>query len=253
MAGALIIKKKIIDAKHPMVCVPIVEETADAILWKAREMRKAEVPMVEWRMDYFRDLSEQEEFRKVAESLRDIFSNQVLLFTYRTRAEGGEGNLSGDYYMEFLREAAALRCADLLDVEYDQLLEAEKFAEELHDLGALLVVSHHDFHVTPSGPQILLRLEKMKDMDADVVKLAVMPESKKDAAMLLAATAEFSEKYPSLPLITMSMGEKGAISRAAGCFFGSCVSFASFDKASAPGQMDYETTVTLVDQIKELM
>ena len=44
--------------------------------------------------------------------------------------------------------------------------------------------------------------------------------------------------YPSDPIITMAMGELGAVTRTAGALFGNAMTFASAGKASAPGQID---------------
>ena len=44
-------------------------------------------------------------------------------------------------------------------------------------------------------------------------------------------------QYPNRPVITMSMGAAGCISRISGEFTGSCVTFGSGAQASAPGQL----------------
>lgn len=68
-------------------------------------------------------------------------------------------------------------------------------------------------------------------------KIAVMPRSAEDVLTLLAATSEFKEKYAERPVISMSMGWLGSISRVAGEFFGSALTFAAAKHASAPGQL----------------
>ena len=75
---------------------------------------------------------------------------------------------------------------------------------------------------------------------ADVVKLAVMPQTMQDVLDRLEETSYFHENYPDHPLITMSMGPQGCISRVAGEFFGSCVTFGAGEQASAPGQLPME-------------
>ena len=42
------------------------------------------------------------------------------------------------------------------------------------------------------------------------------------------------------PMITISMGQLGLLSRLTGQIFGSCITFASMGEASAPGQIDAE-------------
>ena len=47
-------------------------------------------------------------------------------------------------------------------------------------------------------------------------------------------------RHPDTPVISISMGKKGALSRLGGELFGSCVTFGAYDKASAPGQISVE-------------
>ena len=72
------------------------------------------------------------------------------------------------------------------------------------------------------------RLEKMESFDADICKIAVMPQNKNDVVRLLNVTYTMSRKL-SKPLITMSMGTIGVISRICGETFGSSLTFASQD------------------------
>ena len=43
-----------------------------------------------------------------------------------------------------------------------------------------LVASNHDFFKTPAQSDIVYRLRKMQDMGADIPKIAVMPQNKRD-------------------------------------------------------------------------
>ncbi len=56
----------------------------------------------------------------------------------------------------------------------------------------------------------------MQDLGADLPKIAVMPQSPQDVLTLLAATLTMKEKYATRPLITMSMGKSGGVSRVTG-------------------------------------
>lgn len=49
----------------------------------------------------------------------------------------------------------------------------------------------------------------MQELDADIPKIAVMPQNKKDVLTLLSATEEMASEYADRPIITMSMA--GAI------------------------------------------
>ena len=80
----------------------------------------------------------------------------------------------------------------------------------------------------------------MQDMGADIPKMAVMPQTKKDVLTLLSATEEMASDYADRPIITMSMAGLGSISRIACEAFGSCLTFGSGAQASAPGQIGAE-------------
>ena len=97
-------------------------------------------------------------------------------------------------------------------------------------------MSNHDFFKTPSKEEIISRLCAMQEKGADIPKIAVMPQSKKDVLTLLSATNEMVEEHADRPIITMSMAGTGLISRLCGEVFGSALTFGAAKKASAPGQ-----------------
>ena len=114
-----------------------------------------------------------------------------------------------------------------------------------------VVASNHDFHKTPAQEEIVSRLKKMQELGADIPKIAVMPQNKKDVLTLLAATEEMATEYADRPIITMSMAGTGVISRLCGEVFGSALTFGAVGKASAPGQMgaeDLKTVLTLLNK-----
>ena len=117
-----------------------------------------------------------------------------------------------------------------------------------HD--AAVVTVNKDFQ-TPEAEEIIARLRKMQSFDADIPKIALMPQSTSDVLTLLAATLEMQEQYADRPIITMSMAKTGVISRLAGEVFGSAATFGAVKKASAPGQIsvnDLRTVLTILHQ-----
>ena len=73
-----------------------------------------------------------------------------------------------------------------------------------------------------------------------------MPQSPQDVLTLLSATLTMKEKYATQPLITMSMGKIGGVSRVTGRLFGSAMTFGTVGQASAPGQI-------AIAQLREVM
>ena len=68
--------------------------------------------------------------------------------------------------------------------------------------------------------------------------------------MLLAATAEMTDHHPETPVITMSMGPLGAVSRLCGEAFGSAMTFANPGTASAPGQVGLDVVNAVLDSLR---
>ena len=74
-------------------------------------------------------------------------------------------------------------------------------------------------------------------MGAHIAKAAVMPNSQRDVLVLLNATLKARTEALQIPIITMSMGKLGIVTRIAGGLFGSDITFAAGKEASSPGQI----------------
>ena len=108
----------------------------------------------------------------------------------------------------------------------------------------MLVLSSHDFEKTPPRDVLVERYRQMEALGGDLPKIAVMPQSQRDVMVLLSAMTEASAACG--PLIGISMGELGKLTRVRGGAFGSVMTFASKGKASAPGQIDAETLASML-------
>ncbi len=108
-----------------------------------------------------------------------------------------------------------------------------------NDVLTLLTATNHDFVKTPTKEELVRRLSAMQKLGADVAKIAVMPSDKNDVLTLLTATHE-AACADCGPVITMSMGGCGMVSRLLGEAFGSALTFAMAGRASAPGQIPIE-------------
>ena len=136
-----------------------------------------------------------------------------------------------DTYYELNDRAARSGYVDLVDME--AFREEERTSEEIRKLqsaGVHVIASFHNFD---------RRLTRMQEMGADVAKIAVMPQSREDVMTLMEATMEADHSLD-IPVVTMSMGRLGVLSRLAGTLTGSAMTFASVGEASAPGQIPIE-------------
>lgn len=234
----------------PKICVPIVGITKEEIIQEAKSFETIPVDVAEWRADWFEDVFDMEKVREVLKELRAALKEIPLLFTFRTSREGGEKAIEPEAYAALNKAVAETGCADLVDVEAftgDRVVR--EIIEAVHGYGVKVVGSNHDFHKTPSQEEIVGRLRKMQEFGADLPKIAVMPQNKRDVLTLLLATEEMTRKYADRPIITMSMAGTGVISRLCGEVFGSALTFGAAKKASAPGQMgvnELETVLRLL-------
>ena len=238
----------------PKVIVPIVERGYSEIIGKVESFEGRPIDMVEWRADFFDELFDTERVLYTLSGLRVTLENTPLLFTFRTKGEGGDKEITWDAYTALNKAVAESGKADLVDVE---VFSGDGVAREninnIHRVGCLAVGSNHDFHATPPAGELVSRLRKIQDMGADIAKVAVMPTCTADVLALLSATAEMYEKYATCPLITMSMSAKGVISRLSGEVFGSAATFGSVGKGSAPGQIPVEQLAQALDILHDAL
>ena len=236
-----------IGAGIPKICVPIVGVTREEILAAAENIKSTKADVVEWRVDWYEDIFDFTKIEATMQALREVLGEMPILFTFRTSKEGGEKAIETKAYVELNQNAAKTGLVDLVDVEAftgDDVVKA--VVETAHANGVKVIASNHDFHKTPAKEEIVSRLRKMQDLGADIPKIAVMPQNKKDVLTLLAATEEMAREYADRPIITMSMSGTGVISRLCGEVFGSALTFGAVGKVSAPGQMGIGDLTTVL-------
>lgn len=232
------VKNVVIGAGIPKICIPIVATAKEDIIKEAKNLLMFPVDIVEWRVDWFEHVEDFEQVIDVLKELNRVLTSIPLLFTFRTIKEGGVKEFETKAYIDLLKSIIDTQLIDFIDVE---IFTGDNIVQEIinkaHENGVKVIASNHDFKKTPSKEEIVSRLLKMQEIGADIAKIAVMPNSKMDVLVLLEATLEMSEKHADRPIITMSMADLGVISRLSGQVFGSSVTFASAQKASAPGQI----------------
>ncbi len=232
----------------PKICVPIVGVTREDILSAAETIKSTKADVVEWRVDWYEDIFDFEKTEETMRALREVLGETPILFTFRTSKEGGEKAIETETYVNLNQKAAMSGLIDLVDIEAFTGDDAVKaVVETAHANQVKVVASNHDFHATPDKEEIVSRLRKMQELGADIPKIAVMPQNKKDVLTLLAATEEMATEYADRPIITMSMSGTGVISRLCGEVFGSALTFGAVGKASAPGQMGAEELATVLE------
>ena len=235
------------------ICVPIAYETKNEILEESDRIAKSNAAdIAEWRIDWYSDVFDDDKRNELAGKIREKLQGKPLLVTFRSKKEGGERAITTQDYQALLERVIASKTADLVDVELSQGIACAKaLIEQAHRAGIGVIMSRHDFEKTPDAANLIESMEEMMRCGADVCKIAMMPQSYADVATLFSATGTMKERHPEALLITMSMGQKGCVSRLCGGLFGSVMSFGSIGRASAPGQVSAENLSAVLKSIKE--
>ncbi|ELY47947.1 type I 3-dehydroquinate dehydratase [Natronorubrum bangense] len=173
-----------------------------------------------------------------------------ILATNRAEWEGGEWSGDDERRLEILAEATAIGAVEAIDIELETILagDADNVLETARERDVAVVASAHDFEGTPTRGELVSTLTEAHK-HADVAKIAVTAESRKDTLAVLAATEQLTAHGD--PVATMAMGELGSHTRAVAPVYGSKIGYAPVDpdNATAPGQYDLETLSRLVAEL----
>ena len=106
-------------------------------------MRYIDADIIEWRADFL----PKEAILQVAPAIFEKFAGRELVFTLRTRAEGGQIELSSEEYVQIIKEVAQLYQPDYIDFEYFSYRDVFEEMLEFPNL----VLSYHNFQETPEN------------------------------------------------------------------------------------------------------
>jgi len=126
--------------------------------------------------------------------------------------------------------------ADAVDIDASSPNETvERVFSAARDKDVTVIASHHDFEGTPPHKEMWKMLEEAWEL-GDIAKLAVTPETRREAYRLLGLTLNASEDCDG-PVATVAMGEVGSHTRVVAPLYGSCLTYASYGGGTAPGQL----------------
>ena len=211
MQNAFEIKGIRIGDGKPVICVPVVAPERETIIETIKSLTEQKVQMIEWRVDCFREADDVAAVRAVLDTVKPFLTETIFLFTFRTKQQGGSRRMEEWKILKLNETAAKSGCADMIDLEFFEATKPEKEIRRFQRMGVRVIASHHDFDATPDDRILRMLMEQMQQGGADVAKLAVMPQSADDVVRLLKLTNDMKQKYPTLPVVTMSMGALGVV------------------------------------------
>jgi len=222
----------------PLICSPLVAKTATRLAEESAAVLGKRPDVIEWRVDYFERIADTTAVLESGRALRAAAGETPIIFTCRAAHEGGQPiALDAEGIATLYDSVGAAGLVDFLDFELSNAPAlVRRVRERSREQNTRLILSYHNFGYTPGHDFLVDRFLEADRLGADVAKVAAMPRDRADVLTLLSATAN-AEAKARVPLISMSMGPLGVATRMVGGVFGSSLSFAIGEGASAPGQM----------------
>lgn len=250
MKSVVKIRNVVIGEGMPKICAPLVGKSLVELLEEASYLKELPLDLVEWRVDFYEDLLDIEKVKTVLQEIRKILSHIPIIFTFRSFKEGGQKEVSTEYYVKLNKEMIKTKLIDIVDIElFNDECHIKDMVSIAEENGVAIIISTHNFEKTPPKAEMLDKFNRATSFGAHIFKLAVMPSSTEDVINLLEATRIMKEHYGNMPIITMAMGKKGLISRISGEIFGSAVTFGAGKSLSAPGQISVEELRKIIGSI----
>ena len=227
--------------KFPLICTPLVGRTLEKLMTELDVVLSKKPDVLEWRVDFFEQIGDTAGVIAAASAIKSKAGEIPLLFTRRSTIEGGEKiALSEAQVIAMYAAVCESKSIDLIDYEMaNDAANIVRVRDAAKANGIKLVLSFHNFSYTPGLETLAAKFLMADQLGADVAKVAVMPRDLDDVLTLLTATRDASKKLR-IPLISMSMGPYGALTRMVGGVFGSSLTFAVGASSSAQGQVPIE-------------
>jgi len=235
----------------PLLCIPIVSSEENSLCNEVKKVVDLSPDVIEWRADYFDNVTDIYKTQKMLDVIRIIAGNLPIIFTCRSYAEGGFKQIESSIKFKLIEEMISSGKIDAVDIELCSGKENIDYIKSVAQKNNVaLILSYHNLQETPSAEIIIEKIRQEILSGADIAKVSVMANNEEDVLNLLISTLKARQETLN-PLITIAMGGIGAITRAAGWLFGSDLTFAEGEKASAPGQMPIKELKTIIDALKK--
>jgi 3-dehydroquinate dehydratase/shikimate dehydrogenase len=227
------------------ICVAITGNTPEEMIERAADVLK-ETSFIEFRLDYLprpaASLSQLKEFLAANGAA-------TAIATCRCKDHGGRFEGSSAAALDVLLKSAESGF-QLVDIELESMETLPKTTmARLHEAGAAVIVSYHDFHATKDLDAIYKRIEPFAP---EFIKVVPTARSLADNLTLM-RFLERMEDHSKSSIVGICMGEAGIISRVLGLRAGSAFTFAaaSVGEETAPGQIAARTLLETyrIDQV----
>lgn len=226
---------------YPKISAVIGRATASNALELLKSAKQEGADIAEMRIDLFESYDKP----SVIELFNRIHNNRYLPLIVTIRRLEDKGLFFDTEEKRYELFNAIMDYADAIDIELKAEIR-DKVIEEAKKKNVTTIVSYHDYEKTPPYHDLESLVERAYETDADLIKIAVLANSDRDMLTLFRFMYNYKKDKP---LIMISMGETGKISRIIFPLFGSCITYGFMDKASAPGQMRVKHMRYILDKM----
>ena len=185
----VIVKNIELGCGKPKICASVVGKSETEIIKECKKIYSMDADIVELRCDFYEYIKDITKVCNLLDKIKKILNNKPLIFTIRSKEEGGEINISENEYMDLYKNICKKKLTDIIDVELrvgDE--KAKQLVEIAHNNDIKVIISKHNFEKTPSKNEMIEDLIKMQKLKGDIPKLAVMPNNYIDVIKLLEVT-----------------------------------------------------------------
>lgn len=234
--------KGIIRKDRFATCVPVVPKDAKDMTAHLTTAKKLRPDFIEWRRDYLKDEAAETQDR-LCKKLKE--SGIPFIFTFRSQAEGGLSAVSEAHRFESIRQAVENHSPDYIDVEIGHLPRSTAEIRQLIDgHQTKLILSAHFFDRVLASQEILSLFRKMKNVGADVFKLAHRPDTAEETEEAIQAVKTIATQFEQ-PVIHVLMGPYGKVSRVFPEECGGSLTYVSDLYSTASGQLTLKEVLEL--------
>lgn len=245
MTTATQIASHLLRSRIGKICVAITGTSAEEMTEKASEVLK-ETTFLEFRLDYLPKPA------AALPHLKQFLAENgacTAIATCRCKENGGRFEGSNTAALDILVKAAE-GGFQIVDVELESIEKLPKTTiDRLHEIGAAVIISWHDFHGIKDLDAVYHRIEPF---EPDFVKVVPTARSLSDNLTLMHFLERMEDRSNS-KIVGICMGEPGIISRVLGLRAGSAFTFAAANtgEETAPGQIAARTLIETyrIDQV----
>lgn len=208
------------------VCVSVPPKTIDEAITLIQKADAHKPDFIEVRLDY---LTSSDFISEIP-----LCSNIPLIATNKSTVQNGKFSGTETQRQKILIDAAR-NGFTYVDVDLGTPNQTDLISK-LHEAGAKVIISFHDFEQTPSLSKLDMVLDEEVALGADICKIITTARTVKDNLIVLDFVSQASKK---VKLVCFAMGELGKHSRLASPVFGAFFTFASLDekRKTAKGQL----------------